>query len=44
MKLVPHANEPQPGEVYLRKGKTWALIGIIKPEHKPLGIVTDVGE
>ncbi|CAM4423922.1 hypothetical protein [Myxococcus xanthus] len=44
MKLVPHANEPQPGEVYLRMGRAWELIGIIKPEHKPFGIVTDVGD
>lgn len=40
MKLVPNIGSARPGEVYLRQGKTWKLIGIIKPENKQLGIVT----
>jgi hypothetical protein len=42
MKLVPNIESTRPGEVYLRQSKTWKLIGIIKPENKQLGIVTDV--
>jgi proteasome lid subunit RPN8/RPN11 len=43
MKLVPYIGEPRPGEVYERRGKSWALIGIIKPEHKATGTITAVG-
>jgi hypothetical protein len=27
-----------------RRGKNWALLGIIKPEHKAAGTITPVGE
>ena len=43
-KLIPHKYDEQPGEVYERRGKSWRLIGIIKPENKPYGIVTPVNE
>jgi hypothetical protein len=43
-KLVPHRHDEQPGEVYERQGKQWKLIGIIKPEDKPYGLVTAVAE
>jgi hypothetical protein len=43
MKLVPYIGEARPGEVYERRGKSWLLIGIIKPEHKAAGIITPVG-
>ncbi|MBJ6760812.1 hypothetical protein JGU66_08550 [Myxococcaceae bacterium JPH2] len=42
MKLIPHVGESAPGEVYLRKGKSWRLIGSIRPEDKARGVVTDV--
>lgn len=41
-KLIPYISEPKPGEVYERRGKSWILIGIIKPEHKATGIITPV--
>jgi hypothetical protein len=41
-KLIPHKNESRPGEVYERQGKTWKLIGIIKPEDKEYGIITPI--
>jgi hypothetical protein len=44
MKLVPYIGEPRPGEVYERRGRNWALLGIIKPEHKAAGTITPVGE
>ncbi|RKH32990.1 hypothetical protein D7Y13_07435 [Corallococcus praedator] len=44
MKLVPHIGEARPGEVYERRGKSWALIGIVKPEHKAVGLMTSVEE
>lgn len=44
MRLIPNVETARPGEVYLRQGKTWKLIGIIKPENKKLGIVTDADE
>ncbi|HEX8440837.1 hypothetical protein [Archangium sp.] len=40
MKLVPHLYEDRPGEIYVRNGKSWKLIGLIKPEHKEDGIIT----
>jgi hypothetical protein len=44
MKLVPHIGKLQPGELYERRGQSWLLIGIIKPEHKSTGIITPVDE
>ncbi|WP_223744333.1 hypothetical protein [Corallococcus sp. AS-1-12] len=44
MKLVPYIGEARPGEVYERRGKRWALIGIVKPEHKATGLMTAVTE
>ena len=44
MKLIPYLGENRPGEVYERQGKTWKLVGIIKPEHKDRGIMTAVDE
>ena len=39
-KLIPYLKEDRPGELYERRGKTWKLIGLIKPEHKDSGEVT----
>jgi hypothetical protein len=44
MKLIPYVHEDRPGEVYLRKGKTWKLIGYIEPGNKEAGIMTAVEE
>jgi hypothetical protein len=45
MKLIPYAEDPnRPGEVYLRRGKTWVLIGRVMPEDKPYGYITPVDE
>jgi hypothetical protein len=41
-KLIPYKNENRPGEVYERQGKTWKLIGLIKPEDKEYGIITPI--
>ncbi|WP_224371950.1 hypothetical protein [Hyalangium versicolor] len=41
-KLIPYVHEDRPGEVYERRGKTWKLVGIIKPEDKASGLVTSV--
>jgi hypothetical protein len=38
----PDRNENRPGEVYERQGKTWKLVGWMKPEDKAVGIVTPV--
>jgi len=38
-KLVPHADQPMPGEVYERVGKAWRLQSIIRVEDKPAGLV-----
>jgi hypothetical protein len=43
-KLVPYLNEDRPGELYERRGKSWKLIGLIKPEDKASGRVTRVDE
>jgi hypothetical protein len=43
-KLVPHLDNPAPGEVYERRGRSWVLTGIIKPEDKPYGRVTPTGD
>jgi hypothetical protein len=42
-KLVPNLGSSRPGEVYERRGKSWVLIGIIKPEDKPYGYLTPIG-
>jgi hypothetical protein len=42
MKLVPYVHEDRAGEVYLRKGRAWELVGYIKAENKEAGIVTAV--
>ncbi|RKH16658.1 hypothetical protein D7X74_14860 [Corallococcus sp. CA047B] len=44
MKLVPHRHEDRPGEVFVRRGRTWVLTGYIQPEDKPSGRVTSVNE
>ncbi|NMO21978.1 hypothetical protein HPC49_46570 [Pyxidicoccus fallax] len=44
MKLVPYVGEVRPGELYERREQRWVRIGIIKPEHKAAGIVTEVSE
>jgi hypothetical protein len=41
-KLIPNRNNPSPGEVFERRGKSWVLIGIIQPEDKPYGKVTSI--
>ena len=37
LKLVPHRDEPTPGEVYLRTGRTWRLVAIIPNDAKGKG-------
>ncbi|WP_434384580.1 hypothetical protein [Melittangium boletus] len=44
MKLIPYRHENRPGEVYLRQGKNWKLIGLIQPDDKADGLITPVGE
>jgi hypothetical protein len=43
-KLIPYLKEDRPGELYERRGKSWKLIGLIKPENKASGRVTRVTE
>ena len=43
-KLVPYVGEPRLGEVYERQGRSWKLIGQIKPEDKSSGLITPVRE
>ncbi|MFL5347879.1 MAG: hypothetical protein ACJ8AT_24070 [Hyalangium sp.] len=43
-KLIPYLKEDRPGELYERRGKSWKLIGLIKPENKASGRVTPVNE
>jgi hypothetical protein len=43
-KLIPYLKEDRPGELYERRGKSWKLIGLIKPEHKASGQVTPVDD
>lgn len=40
LKLVPHLDEPIPGEVFVRAGKQWRRIAIIRLDDKELGITT----
>ena len=44
LKYVPQADPAHRGEVYERQGKDWRLIGIVKPEDKPYGIMTRIGD
>ncbi|RKG95110.1 hypothetical protein [Corallococcus carmarthensis] len=41
-KLVPYKGENRPGEVYLRRDKTWKLIGYIHEADKDTGFITPV--
>ncbi|WIG94312.1 hypothetical protein [Myxococcus sp. SDU36] len=43
-KLVPHANETRPGELYVREAQRWRLVGRILPEDKATGRITTVTE
>lgn len=43
-KLIPFLKEERPGELYERRGKSWKLIGLIKPENKASGRVTLVND
>jgi hypothetical protein len=43
-KLVPYVNEQRPGELYARHGKSWKLIGLIRPEDKATGFITLVDD
>jgi hypothetical protein len=43
-KLIPYVNESRPGEVYLRDGKQWVLVGLIRDEDKKRGRVTAVDD
>lgn len=43
-KLIPYLKEDRPGELYERRGKSWKLIGLIKPEHKASGLITLVAD
>lgn len=41
-KLIPYLSENRPGEVYERRSQSWKLVGYIKLEDKPYGIITPV--
>jgi hypothetical protein len=43
-KLVPHVDEDRPGELFVRQGRQWRLIGRIQSEDKGTGRVTAVDE
>lgn len=43
-KLIPQLGSTRPGELYERRGKSWALLGYILPEDKISGRVTSVEE
>jgi hypothetical protein len=42
LKYVPFEKENRPGELYERRGKSWRLVGIVRPENKETGKVTEV--
>jgi len=42
LKLIPHLSEQAPGEVFVRAGKQWRRIAIIRLEDKELGITTPI--
>jgi hypothetical protein len=45
MKYVPHMHATRPGEVYVRRDKSWHMVGKLMTElDKELGIVTPVDE
>ncbi len=44
MKLIPHRKDNLPGELFVRQGKEWKLIGHILPEDKATGTVTYIKE
>ncbi|RJS23191.1 hypothetical protein DRW03_12810 [Corallococcus sp. H22C18031201] len=44
LKLIPYVNEPRPGEVYVRDGRRWVLIGHIRNEDKASGRITSVDD
>jgi len=44
MRLVPHHKDDLPGELFLRQGQNWKLIGQILPEDKATGTITPVEE
>lgn len=44
MKLIPHTKDERPGELFVREGKEWRLVGRILPEDKATGTVTLVKE
>ncbi len=41
-KLIPYLNEDRPGELYVRHGRRWKLIGLISPGDKASGRITAV--
>lgn len=43
-KLVPHADDDLPGEIYVREGRRWRRVGSILPEDKATGRITAVEE
>jgi hypothetical protein len=43
-KLIPYLKEDRPGELYERRGKSWKLIGLIKPQDKASGRITFVDD
>lgn len=40
MKLIPYLQESRPGEVFMRRGKKWILVGYIQNEDKGTGRIT----
>lgn len=44
MRLLPHHKDDSPGELFLRQGRAWKLIGQILPEDKATGTITPVEE
>lgn len=43
-KLVPHADDDMPGEVYVREARHWKRVGSILPQDKPSGRITAMDE
>ncbi|MDC0712004.1 hypothetical protein POL68_26285 [Stigmatella sp. ncwal1] len=42
LKYLPFREENRPGELYERQGQKWRLVGVVKPENKAIGKVTEV--
>lgn len=40
LKFVPHVNEPVPGEVFERVGRSWHLIRVVPVPKKDLGTIS----